>query len=59
MPDHSRIYRAADGNPVDAQVLARTRDLLVESTRLLKEPAPDTFLGRRRRENATPPDEKK
>jgi hypothetical protein len=54
-----RIYRAFDSNSIIAEVLRRTRELIVESDKLLREPAPDTFLGRRRREPAPLPDEEK
>jgi hypothetical protein len=55
MPEYRRIYRAADGNSTVAEVLDRTRKVLVESIKLLSEPAPDTFLGGHRRKIA--PDE--
>lgn len=59
MPSYPRIYRAADNNSFIAEALGRTRELIMESVRLLREPAPDTFLGRQSRETAPLPDEEK
>jgi len=55
MPGYRHINRAAAGNSTVAEVLDRTHKVLVESIKLLSEPAPDTFLGGRRQKIA--PDE--
>jgi hypothetical protein len=57
MSGYRRIYRAAEGNYRVVEILNRTRKVLADSIGLLSEPAPDTFLGRRRGEIAPLPDE--
>jgi hypothetical protein len=54
---HHRVYRADDS--YSTIVLDRSRELIAESVRLLRESAPDTFLGRRRRETVPVLDEER
>ena len=58
-PDYHRIFRATHSNSMAAELLVRTRELIMESVKLLGKPVPDTFLGRRRGETAEPPDEER
>jgi hypothetical protein len=48
MAGHPRLHRADDNRSINSQLIAQTREVLAESRKLLAEPAPDTFLGRRR-----------
>jgi hypothetical protein len=46
------IHRASDDRSLVSEAVARTRALVEKSFNILKQPAPDTFLGRARSDGA-------
>lgn len=54
MPNPPWTDRAADDKSTLVQMVARAREAIAKSKKLLKKPGPDTFLGRQDRGTKAP-----